>query len=460
MWQRLKNLGWDRIDPASLIVFRVVYGSMAAFSAARFFWYGWIDRFFYQRSVFFHFPGFEWVVPLPSPGMHVLFGILVVAGLFVALGLFYRVSLAGFLLGFTYVGLIDTTNYLNHYWAFRFIGLLMLAMPLGQFGSLDALRRGFDRGEDEPTAARRWMVWTLRCQLGLIYFFAGVTKLNWDWLVRGQPLEIWLNARTHLPIVGPLLGADWLAHAMSIAGAAFDLSIFFLLLIPSTRLFAYLAVVFFHSATGYLFDIGMFPVIMIAITPIFFSPGWPRRWIAGRWLTQEGAKQDRTSTRDGAMPRWLVAGLSIWFALQLTLPFRHLAYPGNVLWTQEGFRFSWRVKLAERGGYLKYRVRDSGSGQSWVVHPDRYLTRRQIELASTEPAKILQLAHHIAEDFESRGYGDVEVRADARVALNDRPSRRLVDPDVDLSEKPLTVWHRDWILSWKEAAHSAAEASP
>ncbi|MFB6375578.1 MAG: HTTM domain-containing protein [Bradymonadaceae bacterium] len=445
---------FERIDPASLVVFRVVYGLMAAVSAGRFLWYGWVDRFFYQRDFFFHFPGFEWAVPLPAPGMHLLFGLLVAAGLCVAAGLFYRGSLAVFLLGFTYVGLIDTTNYLNHYWLFRFVGLLMLFMPLGAVASVDARRRRKD-----PPAFRGWMVWTLRGQLGIVYFFAGVAKLNWDWLVRGQPLEIWLNARTHLPVIGPYLAADWVPQVMSVAGALFDLSVAFLLIVPVTRPFAYLAVVCFHGATGFLFNIGMFPVIMIGSTTIFFEPDWPRRWLPDRRSALDQAS-DASRTLSAGRRRWVTVGLAAWFALQLALPLRPLVYPGDVHWTQEGFRFSWRVKLVERGGSLTYRVRDPESGESWVVHPSRYLTRRQTELASSDPSKILQLAHAIAADFRTRGHPDVAVYADVRVSLNGRPSRRLIDPTVDLADQRRSLWPKSWILRWDEAGdYSAADST-
>jgi hypothetical protein len=44
----------------------------------------------------------------------------------------------------------------------------------------------------------------------------------------------------------------------------------------------------------------------------------------------------------------------------------------------------------------------------------------------------LQLAHHIREDFDRRGLGPVEVRAESRAALNGRRSAPLLDPGVDL----------------------------
>ena len=39
----------------------------------------------------------------------------------------------------------------------------------------------------------------------MVYVFAGLAKLNADWLLDAQPLRIWLAARSDLPIVGPLL---------------------------------------------------------------------------------------------------------------------------------------------------------------------------------------------------------------------------------------------------------------
>ena len=451
MFDALEQRLFRRIDPASLVVFRVIFGTMVAVSALRFFWFGWVDQFFYQREVFFHFPGFEWVVPLPWPGMYVLFGLLAVAGVGIALGACYRLSMAVFLVGFTYVGLVDTTNYLNHYWFVRFAASLMLFMPLGRVGSLDAWWQG---GSGEEQTLPAWPMWVLRAQIGVVYFFAGVAKLDYDWLVRGQPLDIWLTSRTHLPVVGPLLAADWLPQVMAVAGAGFDLTVVFLLLDRRTRPFAYLGVVGFHGATGWLFNIGMFPVIMIGITTIFFEPDWPRRLVPGRLfehigLGGGGAVNVGADTRGGMPPskrRWLVGGLVVWFVIQMTMPVRHVLYPGDVNWTQEGFDFAWRVKLVERGGSLTYRVSAPETGESWVVHPRRYLTERQVELASADPSKILELAHYIAEDFADRGHGEVEVRADVFVSLNGRPARRLVDPEVDLADQPRSIGHKSWIL--------------
>jgi hypothetical protein len=454
-----------QVDPASLVVFRVVFGVMAAISAARYFWYGWVDLFFYERSFFFHFPTLEWVKPLPAPGMHIVFGLLILLGLLIAVGLWYRASAALYLILFTYVGLADTTNYLNHYWFFRFICLLMVFMPLGRAASIDAWRHGAHK------MLPAWPVWTLRAQIGLLYFFAGVGKLQADWLLRGQPMDLWLSARTHYPVIGPWFGTEWLPHAMSIAGAVFDLTIAGWLMWGKSRPYAYVAVVVFHAMTGWLFNIGMFPVIMIGLTPIFFDPAWPRRLVPARWLNYVGlvppepnsSKTGRQTTQHWlsarARRRCLVGGLIVWFAIQMALPLRHFLYPGMPRWTHEGFRFSWRVKLIEKTGTLSFRIREPGARDTWRVDPSKYLTERQEALAAGDPQKILQLAHHIYRELRDEGYGDVSVYADAWVSLNGRPPRRLIDPSVDLADQPRNLWHDDWIFHFDESytGQSSAE---
>ena len=81
---------------------------------------------------------------------------------------------------------------------------------------------------------RGW-VWLLRFQVGVVYAFAGLAKLQADWLVRALPLRLWLPARADLPLVGRLLGVAATAHVLAIAGAAFDCSIVPLLLWRRTR---------------------------------------------------------------------------------------------------------------------------------------------------------------------------------------------------------------------------------
>src|SRR5690606_22583736 len=86
------------------------------------------------------------------------------------------------------------------------------------------------------------------------------------------------------------------------------------------------------------------------------------------------------------------------------------------------------------------------TGREWQVGPMRYLTWRQANEMTGQPDLILQLAHHIAGDFERRGLGPVEVRVDALVSLNGRPPSPLIDPEVDLARVQDGLGPADWIL--------------
>ena len=74
-----------------------------------------------------------------------------------------------------------------------------------------------------------WTVNLLRFQVGVVYLFAGLAKLNADWLA-GEPMRTWLKERGSYAVIGPLLASEPAAYFFSWGGALFDLSIGFLLL--------------------------------------------------------------------------------------------------------------------------------------------------------------------------------------------------------------------------------------
>jgi hypothetical protein len=299
-------------------------------------------------------------------------------------------------------------------------------LPTGVAGSVDAWR-------DPARAADRvpaWVVWALRAQLGLVYVYGGVAKLNAGWILAAQPLRIWLAASGDVPLIGPLLGRTEVAYLFSWAGIAFDLGIVPLLLWSRTRPFAYALVVVFHLLTSMLFPIGIFPWLMIGLTPIFFAPDWPRRTLA-----RVGGVAPRAGTRVAAV-RWEGAVMTVFAAhlvLQTLIPLRTFAATSDVAWTEEGFRFAWRVMAMEKAGVATFRLHDPATGASWVVDPRRELTKLQATMMATQPDMIADYARHLAAEARRAGHGDVEVRADVFVALNGRPNRRFIDPDADLA---------------------------
>jgi hypothetical protein len=413
----------EPVDVASLVFFRVAFGVVMLWAVARYFAYGWIDALFVRPRFFFAYQGFEWIRPWPPVGMYLHFAALGLLALAIVVGFRTRLATALFALGFTWIHLIDKANYLNHYYLVSVLAALMVLLPLGVAGSVDARL-------DPTYAADRvpaWTVWVLRTQLGLVYFYGGVAKLNADWLLHAQPLRIWLATRGDLPLLGPWLERQWVAYAFSWAGAAFDLSIVPFLLWRRTRLVAYATVVVFHLLTSALFPIGIFPWLMIGLTPIFFAPSWPRRWL-GRAADGEAP---RVATLRFETP--IVAVLAAHLVLQTSIPLRAFAASDDVAWTEQGFRFAWRVMAMEKAGIATFRLRDPATGATWSVDPRAELTKLQTSMMATQPDMIADYARHLAAEARRAGHPDVEVRADVFVALNGRPNRRFVDPDADLA---------------------------
>src|SRR4051812_36751101 len=104
------------VSIAPLVVFRMVFGALMMVSVARFMLHGWVHSMYIAPKMFFPFFGLDWMQPLPGQGMYIVFGLLLLFAAGIFSGFLYRVSAVGFFFLFTYVELLDKTNYLNHYY--------------------------------------------------------------------------------------------------------------------------------------------------------------------------------------------------------------------------------------------------------------------------------------------------------------------------------------------------------
>jgi len=434
---------------APLAVFRLLFGLMMLAGMVRFWVNGWIRKLYIEPDFFFSYYGFEWVKPL-GEWTYLLFVVCGTSAFFVAIGFKYRLSIITFFLSFTYIELMDKTTYLNHYYFISLVSFLMIFLPAGHYFSVDAYRRPATAFGQIP----RWNIDAIKLMLALVYFFAGMAKFNSDWLLQAMPLKIWLPT-TDVPLLSSLFQHEAVIYLFSWSGALFDLTIPFLLLSGKTRPYAYVLVVIFHVLTRMLFPIGMFPYIMIVSTLIFFDPSLHEKLLA---IVQKRLrlpailnKQDRT-----LLPQYKgwnqakIAVLGLFFVIQLALPFRHYAYPGELFWHEQGFRFSWRVMLIEKAGYAQFHIADKKTGKTFAVDNTDFLTAFQEKQMATQPDFILEYAHYLADHFSRQGHQDIQVFVDSYVALNGRRSARYVDPSVDLLQQRPSWKNKSWILPFTD----------
>jgi hypothetical protein len=433
---------------APLAVFRVGFGIMLFISILRFWSKGWIEDLYIKPKYFFPFYGFDFVVPLGSY-TYLLFAICGLSAIFVAIGLYYRFAIIILFLSFTYIELIDKTTYLNHYYFISMLCLLMIFLPAHAYFSFDAYKNKKLQADQIP----QWCLDALKLFVCMLYFFAGLAKINSDWLLHALPLKIWLPARNDMPLIGWLFNYSWIHYFFSWFGCIYDLSIPFLLWNGRTRPWAYIAVIVFHVLTSLLFPIGMFPYIMIVTALIFFSGNFHAKIIRGinsiLKQPENFISPQNNYNFKGAFDFVVKAILIVFFIFQMLMPFRYLYYPGELFWAEEGYRFSWRVMLMEKAGYTQFMVKDV-NGKQLVVNNNNFLTPLQEKQMSTQPDMILQYAHILRDYYAQHGFEKPEVYVDTYVALNGRLGKPIIDPKVDLAKEKESMNHKSWILLYNE----------
>jgi len=452
--RRLASIARDPVDAASTGVFRIIVGVLMLGEVGRWLGRGWIEDEFLTPAFLFKYHWFEWVAPASGAGLHLLFVALGVFAALVAVGLCYRVAVVGMFLTFGYIFLLNQATYLNQYYLLLLVAMLLCLVPADREYSVRARRT-----PSSQLVVPRWSVWVLRLQFEVVLVFAGLVKLNADWLA-GQPLGIWFaqgNARlssvaTWLSVPGAVTAVSYAVVLLHLLGAP-------LLLWRRTRLAVFVVYIVFHLTNSVLLKIGLFPWLTVAGTLMFFDPDWPR--VIARRLGFAGSSAPPLIapgvTTIDTKP-WVWGFLAAFFLVQLLVPLRYLLYPGNVAWTNEGHMFAWRMKLDDRRGTARFVVRDPVTGRTWEVDPYDYLPTQQAERLATNPDMILQFAHYLEKaSHQDRAVPNVEVRAIVMCSLNGRESALLIDPDRDLTQVRRTWRHYDWILPLRTPLVAASE---
>lgn len=444
----------DRISIAPLVVFRLLFGALAFFGTLRFLLKGWVHELYIQPKIYFGFYGFEWVKPLVGNWMYLPFILMFLGAAGILLGWFYRISATLFFFAFTYIELLDKTNYLNHYYFFSLVAFILIWLPANGRFSLDVKFNRIKVRNLIPS----YYVKILQFQLACVYVFAGIAKLNADWLFTAEPLFTWLQSHRDMPFFGTMFSQKWTAFAFSWFGCIYDLFIVFFLLNNRTRPKAYFFVIAFHLMTGWLFPIGVFPYVMICLTLIFFSTEFHEKiirrlesWFKVEFKVRESEMNIRSNKN-------LYFASILFIIIQIIIPIRHIAYPGHLFWNEEGFRFSWRVMLMHKEGLATFYIHDKNTNGEIEIDNKNYLTKRQEEQMSTQPDMIIQYAHFLKSEFQdttlkirSNNYRiqNPSVHADVYVALNGRTSQKMIDRKIDLSEKEYNLQHRNWLEPFK-----------
>jgi hypothetical protein len=192
---------------------------------------------------------------------------------------------------------------------------------------------------------------------------------------------------------------------------------------------------------------------MIATALIFFSPEFHQRILntLGSWfkVSIDFLNPEKQYQYKKLASRSILTGFVIFFLIHITLPFRHVLYPDELFWTEEGYRFSWRVMLMEKAGSAQFIVKDE-TGKQVMIDNAEFLTPLQEKMMATQPDMILQYAHILHDHYSIRGFDHPQVYVDSYVTLNGRFGKPLIDPHTNLAQQKESFDHKPWILTFND----------
>ena len=447
----LKNMRAN-VDVASVVMLRIVFGVLMFWEMARYYYNGWIRELYVKPQLFFQYEWFQWLGALPEIAMYTLFASLAILSLMIALGLFYRISTILFFFGYSYFFLLERAIYNNHYYLICLLSFFLIFAPLHKAWSLDVLRGSVSHKEYFPAI---WL-WIFRFHISIVYFYGGIAKFDQDWLNGLAPRKL-LGEGNRGTILEQLMQYDWVPYFYAWSGLLFDLFIPFLMFYKPVRKWAFICVIIFHTNNNFVFSIGVFPLLALMLSLLYFEPSLPRKIfpnqikiIVSGWYRQRLPKQSQNInvTKNKIHPT-ILSLLGIYILIQLLIPLRHLFYPGWTTWHEDGHEFAWRMMLRQKTTRVIFNVIHPVTGERRYADPEEYLNFVQLKLLS-KPRLALQFAHYLDSLVQKNAGFDPIITARIEVSINGRDFRYLVDPDVDLSKIPKFTPSYLWVKPFTE----------
>ena len=424
------------IDNSPLIVFRILFGFLIACESFGAILTGWVKRVLIDPEFTFSFIGFEWLQPLPGFGMYLYFALMGIFGLAIMVGYRYRVAIIAYTLMWAGAYFMQKSSYNNHYYLLLLISFLMIFLPANRYVSLDVKQ---NRVSEEKTMPY-WINLLFIIQISIVYFYASIAKFYPDWL-DGTFTKNLLAGTTTRPFFLELFSQKWFYLFISYAGILFDLLVVPLLLFKRTRTLALLASLVFHIFNSITLQIGIFPFFALTFALFFYEPETIRKL----FLRKKSKLEDENLSQNFYGKRIVYFLMIPYLVIQLALPIRHHFIEGDVLWTEEGHRLSWRMMLRERNGFIHIRIKDLKTGEESLYDYRKNLTDKQIQNLATKPDFIWQYCQYIKKEFKGK---EIAIFIDCKNSINRKEYKTLIDPKFDMAKAKWDYFrHNEWLLN-------------
>lgn len=433
---------FKRIDNAPLIVFRIFLGILIFAEAVGALVLGWVNEIFVAPEFTFPLAGFEFLKPLPGIGMYVLFAGMALLGILISIGYWYRIAVLSFSIIWLYVYVLQTSSYNNHYYLLAIVCFIMCFLPAHAYASIDVKKNPALFQATMP----QWILIVMIVQIAIVYFYAAAAKFYPDWLDATFTRRLFLP-KSHYPIVGYLFDKSWFHYFIAYAGIGFDMLIVPFFLFKNTRMLALIASLIFHLFNAAIIQIGIFPFFALSLIVFFYPPETIRRTFFKNKKPQHENNESYQFKGEGIFKYIFIPHL----LLQMLLPLRHHFIEGNVFWTDEAHKHSWRMMLRSRSGKIKFKVVNKNNGEESDYPVYQKVSMKQRKTVSISPFAIQQMAKHIGQEYKAKGE-DVAVYAESYLGVNGRPMLLFIDSTVDLTKVKYTIFgHNDWVLTYPDS---------
>ncbi|PSN30216.1 Vitamin K-dependent gamma-carboxylase [Blattella germanica] len=328
----------------------------------------------------------------------------------IMLGLYFRISCIAYIIPYWFIFMLDKTAWNNHSYLFGIISILLLGSNAHHFWSLDILLGRVKRNYPVPV----WNYFILRFQIFILYFYAGLKKMDRDWL-EGYSMR--------------------------------NLS--------------------YHDVFAPFKRTGMFPYVCLVTMPIFCNANWPRKILkyfsrskyASRNNGKEKEKQKlKEEFKEGCefnkIHEEFPKGVITWkqklvvfllithMGLQMFLPYSHFITKGYNNWTHGLYGYSWDMMVHTWDTVLVLvKVVDHETGKEHFLDPEAWVQSSRWEKHGdmvVQYAQCLQrkLLKGISDDGEKTEQYElsknISIYIDVWCSLNGRFQQRMFDPRVDL----------------------------
>ena len=430
----MNQLFFKNIDNSPLIVFRIFFGFLIACESFGAILTGWVHKVLIAPKFTFSFIGLDWLQPLPGFGMYFYFIIMGLFGIAIMLGYRYRVAIISYTILWAGVYFMQKTSYNNHYYLLLIISFYMIFLPANQYASLDVKQQR----TLEQKAMPYWVSLLFIIQVAIVYFYAAIAKFYPDWL-NGTFTRILLTGTTSNEFFLALFSNKYFYLFIAYAGILFDLLIVPLLLFKKTRTIALVASLSFHLFNAIFLQIGIFPFFALTFSLFFYPPEKIRKL----FLRNKPVFNESVAENHFGKQIFLFFLLPFLF-IQLLLPLRHHLIEGDVLWTEEGHRLSWRMMLRKRDGFINFKIKNNNTGEMTSYDYHKNLSPKQARTLATKPDFIWQYCQKIKQEYHGK---NISIFIDCKNNINNGEFKTLIDPKQDFAKAEWNYfWHNEWIL--------------